>query len=72
MPSLKDRAGSTRKINRRIEKLASSIDSIYRDTYKSRIDNKRNLDAITNDIESNLDDIFEKINGQDVSDISKL
>lgn len=72
MPTVKDKPRSNRSINKRIDRLASSISSIYRDTYKSRPDNKENLERITSGIEDNLDDIFDKINGQDVSDISRL
>lgn len=72
MPTVKDKPRSNRSINRRIDRLANSISSIYRDTYKSRPDNKNNLDRIAGAIEDNLDTIFDKINGQDVSDISRL
>lgn len=72
MPTVKDKSRSNRSINRRIDRLANSISSIYKDTYKSRPDNKNNLERITSGIEDNLDVILDKINGQDVSDISRL
>lgn len=72
MPSTKEKSRSNRSINKRIDRLAGSLDSIYRDTYKTRPDNKHNLTSIANGIEDNLDTIFDKINGQDVSDISRL
>lgn len=72
MPTVKDKPRSNRSINRRIDRLANSISSIYKDTYKSRPDNRDNLERIASGIEDNLDTIFDKINGQDVSDISRL
>ena len=72
MPAVKDKLRSNRSIGKRIDRLANSISSVYKDTYKSRTDNRDNLERIASGIEDNLDVIFDKINGQDVSDISRL
>ena len=60
------------KINKSIESLEDTMDSLYQSTYSSRTDNKNTTNSIFNTIEDNLDKIINDINNQNVSDIANL
>ena len=63
---------SYRRINKKLDGLSSSVDSIYNSVYSTRVDNRNDMDRITRDIDTNLDDLLSSINNQDMSSISTL
>lgn len=63
---------SLRKINKRIDNINSTMDSLYNATYSTRVDNKNDTNRISDAIEDNLDDLLSNVNNQSVSDISNL
>ena len=67
-----DNGRSLGKINKRLDNLSSTVDSLYQSTYKSRVDNRRDMENILGSIDDNLDNILTKINNQNISDISSL
>lgn len=67
-----DNGRSLGKINKRLDNLSSTIDSLYQSTYKSRVDNRRDMENILGSIDDNLDSILSKVNNQNISDISNL
>ena len=67
-----DVARSLAKVRKRLDVLDKRTDSAYQRTYVTRVDNKKDTDSITGQINDNLDDILMKINGQEVSDITNL
>lgn len=67
-----DNSRSLSKINKRLNNLSVSMDRLYQSTYKSRVDNRRDMDSIIGSIDDNLDTILSQVNGQNISDISSL
>ena len=59
-------------VNKRLDSLNSMIDNLYNSTYSTRVDNRNDMERITNGLEDNLDDLLSSVNGQNVSDISTL
>ena len=72
MPNNTKQAPSQRRINKRLDTLNNYMDNMYNSIYSTRVDNRNDLDRITDNIEKDLDDILTSINGQNVSDISNL
>ena len=63
---------SLRNINKQLNNINDKMDDMYQRTYATRSDNKNDLDRINNDINNSVDDLLDKVNGQDTSDISEL
>ena len=61
-----DNGRSLGKINKRLDNLSSTVDSLYQSTYKSRVDNRRDMENILGSIDDNLDNILTKINNQNI------
>ena len=61
-----------RKIDKQIDNISNNIDSLYQSNYNTRIDNSKNMNNIVDNINSDIDDIVNKINGKEISDISSL
>lgn len=61
-----------RNINKQIKNLSDNMNNLYQSTYKTRIDNKKNMDSIIGTIDDNLDSILNTVNNKDISDISSL
>ena len=54
---------SNRSINHKIDLLDQKLNSMYKDTYISRPDNKDNLDMVIN----RMDSVLDKLQGSDTS-----
>lgn len=67
-----DNSRSLARINKRLNNLSASMDRLYQTTYKSRVDNRRDMDSIVGSIDDNLDNLLAQVNGQNISDISNL
>lgn len=67
-----DNSRSLNRINKRLNNLSASMDRLYQSTYKSRVDNRRDMDSIIGSIDDNLDTLLSQVNGQNISDISNL
>ena len=67
-----DVSRSLAKVRKRLDVLDKRTDNAYQHTYVTRVDNRKDTDAITSQIDDNLNDILTKINGQEVSDITNL
>ena len=63
---------TNRKINKRIDNLNTSVDNLYSSVFSTRVDNQKDLDRITDDIDSNLNDLLSSVNNQSISNISNL
>ena len=63
---------SSRGINKKIDNLNSTVDSLYNTVYSTRVDNQNDLDRITDDIDNNLNDLLSSVNDQNISNISNL
>ena len=64
MPTIQNDGNSARQsrsINKKINILDKKVDSLYKDIYTTRTDNKRNIDSILNSI----DDTIDKLQGID-------
>lgn len=61
-----------RSIGKRLANVDAEMKSLYQTTYRTRIDNKQNMDTIVNTIDDNMDNILTKINSRSASDISNL
>ena len=72
MPNNKQTTPSQRRINKRLDGLNTYMDNLYGSVYSTRVDNKNDLDRISDSIEKDIDDIIMSVNGQNVSDISNL
>ena len=63
---------STRKINKRIDNLNTTVNSLYNSVYSTRVDNLNDLNRITDEIDDNLNDLLSSVNNQNISNISNL
>ena len=63
---------SSRGINKKIDNLNTTVDNLYNTVYSTRVDNQNDLDRITDDIDSNLNDLLSSVNDQNISNISNL
>ncbi len=61
-----------RKANKKLDNLDANMNSLYKSTYASRPDNKKNLNLLTNQIDNNIDQIINNSSGPKISDISNL
>lgn len=70
MAILKDSPRSNRKINNSIDSLEKKMDSMYRDLYVTRTDNRDNLNTMINSIDSYIDDL--QSSDEDIGSMTEL
>lgn len=63
---------SSRKINKQIDNLNTTVDNLYNTVYSTRVDNQKDLDRITDNIDDNLNELLSSVNNQNVSNLSSL
>lgn len=63
---------SLNRVNKRLDSLNDRVNKAYQDTYASRVDNRNDLESISNTIDTDLNSLLSKVNGQEISDISNL
>lgn len=63
---------SLNRVNKRLDSLNDRVNKAYQDTYSSRVDNRNDLESISNKIDDDLNTLLSKVNGQEISDISNL
>ena len=68
----KKRTPRFRSIGRRLSNVDDEMKYLYQTTYRTRMDNKANMEKIVNTIDDNMDNILSKINSRSASDISNL
>ena len=68
----KKRTTRFRSIGKRLSNVDDEMKYLYQTTYRTRMDNKENMDKIVNTIDDNMDNILSKINSRSASDISNL
>lgn len=61
-----------KRVNKTLDDLGSSMDSIYQSTYASRSDNKNNMDFVVSSIGDTIDKIINTDDSPKISDISNL
>ena len=62
----------SKRIDKRLDDLDSSMNDLYRSTYQSRIDDKQDMNNIVGNIDNTIDSLLSKINGKQASDLSNL
>lgn len=62
----------TKSISKRLDNINNRMKALYQDTYKTRVDNSRNMEDIINSIDDDIDSIMNKVNSRSSYDIANL